>query len=72
MDKLDNYSHKLSMKQEIAYEQARHLMKKSLYKLKKNNAKGNIFQSAYNDSVNKIKQLGGSKIIIKVNYDNIY
>ena len=72
MNKLDNYSHRLSIKEEIAYEQARDIMENSIERLKdKDYNSKNIVKSAYKYSRNKISnQHGGSSstIILKINY----
>ena len=71
MNKLDNYSHRLSIKEEIAYEKARDIMESSMERLKnKDYDSKNIVKSAYKYSRNKIaNQHGGSStIILKINY----
>ena len=71
MNKLDSYSHRLSVKEEIAYEQARDIMETSIERLKnKDYNSKNIVKSAYKYSRNKIlNQHGGSStIILKINY----
>ena len=71
MNKLDNYSHRLSIKEEIAYEKARDIMEDSIERLKVKDYDGkNLVKSAYKYSRNKIatQHGGSSSIILKIDY----
>ena len=74
-DTIDEYSHRLSLKNNIAYESARILMENSIDRLKEKDVNSqNIERSAYKYSRIKLinKQEGGSKInkFYKINYKN--
>ena len=70
--KLDSYCHRLSIKEEIAYEEARNIMLNSMDRLKqKDYQSNNLVKSAYKYSRNKIQKetkneipLAGGKITI--------
>ena len=57
MEKLDSYCHRLSVKEEIAYEEAREIMMNSIERLKnKHYHSDNLVKSAYKYSRNKIEK----------------
>tara|TARA_B110000971_G_C19683699_1_gene352244 strand:- start:247 stop:480 length:234 start_codon:yes stop_codon:yes gene_type:complete len=63
MDEIDNYSHRLSIKNHISYESARDMLEQSVVRLEnyKYNS-DNLIRSAYKYSKVKLnKQNGGSK-----------
>lgn len=79
MSKLDSYCHRLSVKEEIAYEEARNIMLKSIERLKTKEYKSsNIVKSAYKYSRKKIASehnypvvdmYGGEQpLILEINY----
>jgi hypothetical protein len=64
---IDKYSHKLSVKNNISYEIARHEIEKKVNKLEeKHKYDNNLVKSAYKILRNKMN--GGSKNIYKINY----
>ena len=64
---IDKYSHKLSVKNNISYEIARHEIEKKIDKLEeKNKYNNNLVKSAYKILRNKMN--GGSKNLYKINY----
>ena len=69
MEQLDKYTHKLSVKEEIAYEHAREHMKNSIKRLKEKKYKSNnLFKSAYKYCRIKIPKLIGGTYNYKINY----
>ena len=64
---IDKYSHKLSVKNNISYEIARHEIEKKVNKLEeKHKYDNNLAKSAYKILRNKMN--GGSKNIYKIKY----
>lgn len=66
MDNLDNYAHRLSIRNEICYESAQDILKKSIDRLNEHNYDGtNLIRSAYKYSRHKLdKQNGGNNDLI--------
>ena len=65
---IDKYSHKLSVKNNISYEVARHEIEKKINKFEdKNIHSNNLAKSAYKDI--RFNMNGGSSKIYKINYN---
>ena len=66
MDNIDNYAHRLSIKNDICYESAHEMLKKSIDRLNNTNYESdNLIRSAYKYSRHKLNsQEGGSKNLI--------
>ena len=65
MDNIDNYAHRLSIKNAICYESAYDLLKKSVDRLSEHNYDGdNLIRSAYKYSRHKLEdQSGGNNLV---------
>ena len=63
MDSIDNYAHRLSIKNDICYESAYNFIKNSIDRLNEHSYEGNdLVRSAYKYSRHKLNQDGGTKI----------
>ena len=61
MDTIDNYAHRLSVKNDICYESAYNLMKDSIDRLNNHSYESNdLIRSAYKYSRHKLSQDGGA------------
>lgn len=61
MDTIDNYAHRLSVKNDICYESAYNMMKDSIDRLNNHSYESNdLIRSAYKYSRHKLGQEGGS------------
>ena len=74
-DNIDQYSHRLSLKNDIAYESARNVMEDSINRLKQKNVEtDDLERSAYKYSRVKLRNQDGGKYktkknIYKINYN---